>query len=262
MLCALRIAGSPPVLEDEDSGAPVEGPARPPTHEPDAEPPEPEAPDPEIDFAPPPPEPEPDEELAAAPPEPPPEVSWPDPGPVPSDGAGAIVAGSLLVPTAVGVTWALLSDPRLSKVDQIGIGVAGVGMGGIGLGILGLGIYRRVKIRRWAAAYRVVPTPQGGGLLTLGSLGGLAGLTLAPLGVYVLAQGGNVPVGAGMLAGGLVSLGVVTPLGFVFGLRQAARMRATGGWTRPPLPQVPQVRLRPQLMLGADRLGLGVAGEF
>lgn len=245
-----------------DEAGPVEGPSRPaelaPTHDIEAE----TSTEPSssgIELAPPP---TPDPETLSPPAdEQPPDTSevwWPDPGRAPGDGAGFFVSASLLIPTGALVTWGLLAEPTLSREDRIGIIVAGSGMAVLGAIGLGLGISRRMKLVRWAKAYRVVPTAQGGGLLAAGGFSLSAALTLAPLGVWVLARGGTPWVGGTMIGAGLAS-GAFASLALHFGRQRMQAWQRTGGWYRRPLPQV---GLHPRLLVTRESLGIGIGGQF
>lgn len=252
----VALFGPPPpeLSPPPDDPAPIEGPAR-----------APEASDddvPGIEFA---PTLASDDDAAdtSEAPSPLSEPSWPDPGTAPGDGAGAFVAAGALIPIGILVPIGLSLDPSLSRTDINGIIVAGVGMEVIAMGVLGLGIARRVKLRRWALAYRVQPTPQGGGLLAAGGLAGTAGLTMLPLGIWVLARGGSQPVGISLAIAGALSLGVITPPAIVFGKRRHDHYQRTGGWMRRPLPEVrPEVSWVPGVMVLPDGLGLSVGGRF
>lgn len=183
---------------------------------------------------------------------------WPDPGVAPHDGSGAFVTAGVMMAVGVLVPLGLLQDPTLTSADRSGIIGAAVGMEVIGALGLGLAISRRVKLVRWAGAYRVQPTPQGGGLLTFGGIAVAAGATLVPLGIWIMARGGGTPQATAMLIGGFASLGL-SPLGLVLGKRYANDYRTTGGWIRRPLPQV---TLAPRLLVLPGGFGVSVAGRF
>jgi hypothetical protein len=185
---------------------------------------------------------------------------WPDPGNAPSDGSAALVSAGVLIPVGVLVPLGLLQDPRLSGPDRSGIIVAGVGMEIIGVAILGIGLHRRVKLARWAGAYRVQPTPQGGGLLAFGGIALTAGVTLDLLGLWVMGRGGAMPQANAMVIGGSAAL-ALAPLGLVFGKRRANNYAATGGWVRRPMP-MPPVTVVPRLLVLQRGAGISFAGRF
>lgn len=228
------------------SEGPIEGPAPPPASS-----------EPGIELAPPPPEveeeePEPAESTAFVE-----EPSWPTPGTAPSDGAGMLVAGAILMPTTALATLALLSEARRPE-DRIGLLVGGIGLELIGAAFLGAGIHRRVKLKRWTLAYRVVARPQGGGLIAAGSLAGAFGGTLIGVGSVALRRDYTAG-GAAMLGIGIAGVGVIAPLGIYFGRQLRHEYEETGGWYRPALPTV---QLAPRLIVTDTTFGFGVAGRF
>jgi hypothetical protein len=153
-----------------------------------------------------PPPPEGVEEGPVAPP--PDEASmWPDPGTAPSDGSGLFVSAGVMVAAGVLVPLGLLQDPALSADDRGAIIGAGVGMEVIAALGLGLAVSRRMKLVRWAGAYRVQPTRQGAGLLTFGGIALSAGATLVPLGFWIMGRGGSSPQATAMVIGGAASWG-------------------------------------------------------
>lgn len=183
---------------------------------------------------------------------------WPDPGVAPANGAGLFMGSSLILASTPLWTAYLLRDPKLTRQDRIAVLVAAGGLGVLAIGGLGLGGYRQAKLRRWATAYRVVPTRQGGALLTLGGVAVALGLTGVPVGVYWLVHGGLVGWGAVASSVGAVSLGVA-PLCLYFGSQRRKAYVETGGWVRRPLPRV---RLAPRVTFTESGLGVGVAGQF
>jgi hypothetical protein len=256
-----------PRLDPKPEGAPIEGPAR-PAELGGAEPPR--EPEPGIELAPPPEldeteteaetETETEADVATADAEgKQPAIFWPDPGTAPADGTGFFVGGGVLAPTAAIVTWALLRDPSLSSVDRSGIWIAGGGMELVALIAISMGAVRRAKLVKWANAYRVIPTPQGSGLLTLGGLGVTSGLTLIPLGIWVLARGGSNEAGLAMLATGAVTGGVIAPLGLSFGTHRRKLYEQTGGWRRRP---IPELTLTPSFSISAQHVHVGLSGRF
>jgi hypothetical protein len=186
------------------------------------------------------------------------EALWPDPGTAPPDGAGAFVTAAVLIPVGVLVPLGLLQDRTLPPQGRSGIIVAGVGMEIIALAGLGLGLSRRLKLVRWAGAYRVQPTPQGGGLLAFGGIALTAGLTLAPLGFWVMARGGSLPHANAMVIGGAAALGLA-PLGLVFGKRRRDAYIDSGGWIRRPMPPVTVV---PRVLVLPRGAGISFVGQF
>jgi hypothetical protein len=186
-----------------------------------------------------------------------PAESWPDPGTAPGDGSGLFTAGGLVLASTPLWTSLLLRDPGLTREDRTNILIAGGGLGAIGIGFLALGGYRRAKLRRWAAAYRVEPTHQGGALLVLGGVAQGLGLTGVPVGIYWLVYD-NPGWGAVATAVGAVSLGLA-PLCLHFGRTRRANYLDTGGWVRRPLPQV---RLAPNVLVTRGGFGFGLAGRF
>jgi hypothetical protein len=198
--------------------------------------------------------------VEAGPAVPPPEdpTLWPDPGTAPSNGAGGFVMAGVLISVGVLVPLGLLQDPTLTRADRSAIISVGVGMGLIAALGLGLAASRRVKLVRWAGAYRVQPTPQGSGLLTFGGLALTAGATLVPLGVWIMARGGSSPHATAMLIGGSASLGLA-PLGFVLGKRRRDAYLSSGGWIRRPLPPI---TLAPRLLVLPGGAGVSLAGRF
>jgi hypothetical protein len=205
-----------------------------------------------------PPPPEGVEEGPAAPPPPDDPTLWPDPGTAPPDGAAAFVTVAVMISAGVLVPVGLLQDPTLTSADRSGIIGAAIGMEVIAALGLGLAVSRRVKLVRWAGAYRVQPTPQGGGLLTFGGIALTAGLTLMPLGFWIMSRGGARPQATAMVIGGAASLGVA-PLGIVFGKRNRDAYLSTGGWIRRPLPPV---TLAPRLLVLPGGFGVSLAGRF
>jgi hypothetical protein len=183
---------------------------------------------------------------------------WPDPGTAPASGAGMFVAAGVTIPVGVLVPLGLLQDPSLTDADRIGIIGVAAGMGLIGSLGLALAVSRRMKRVRWAGAYRVQPTPQGGGLLTFGGIALTAGATLAPLGVWIMARGGSTPHATAMLIGGTASLGLA-PLGIVLGKRRRDAYLSSGGWIRRPLPPV---TLTPRVLVLPGGFGVSFAGRF
>lgn len=259
IVIASLMLGPPPPNISEPAELPIEGPAS--DHA--AEPPGIEfAPAPTIDpdalpiEVPPPPEGVEEGPAAPSPPEDP--TLWPDPGNAPPNGAGAFVTAGVMFSVGVLVPLGLLQDPTLNGADRSGIIGAAIGMEVIAALGLGLAVSRRVKLVRWAGAYRVQPTPQGGGLLTFGGIALAAGLTLVPLGFWIMARGGSTPHANAMVIGGAASLGVA-PLGFVFGKRRRDAYLSTGGWIRRPLPQV---TLAPRVLVLPGGVGVSFAGRF
>jgi hypothetical protein len=244
VLAALMLGPPPPQIsepvelpiEDEAAEPPAIEFAPAPTLEPDALP---------IEVPPPP---EGGEEGPVAPHQDP--ALWPDPGTAPPSGAAAFVTAGVLIPVGVLVPLALLQDPTLTPPDRGGIIGAAVGMELIAALGLGLAVSRRVKLVRWAGAYRVQPTPQGGGLLAFGGIALMAGATLVPLGI--------VKHSTAMLIGGSASLGLA-PLGFALGTRYAKHYHSTGGWYRRPLPQI---TLAPRVLVLPGGWGISFAGRF
>lgn len=169
------------------------------------------------------------------------------------------VTAGVLIPVGVLVPLGLLQDPRLSGDARVSIVVAGVGMEVIGLAGLGLGLHRRMKLVRWAGAYRVQPTPQGGGLLEIGGIALTAGVTLDLLGLWIMARGGSMPQATAMLIGGSAALGLVAPLGLVFGKRRRDAYHTSGGWIRRPMPPL---TVAPRLLVLPHGAGLSLAGRF
>jgi hypothetical protein len=183
---------------------------------------------------------------------------WPDPGSAPSNGAGMFVAAGVTIPAGILVPLGLLQDPALTDADRVGIIGVAAGMGLIGSLGLGLAVSRRVKLVRWAGAYRVQPTPQGSGLLTFGGIALTAGATLVPLGLWIMGRGGSMPHANAMLIGGTVSLGI-SPLGLVVGKRYRNAYLTTGGWIRRPMPQI---TLAPRVLVLPGGFGVAFAGRF
>jgi hypothetical protein len=183
---------------------------------------------------------------------------WPDPGTAPPSGAAAFVTAGVLIPVGVLVPLGLLQDPTLTPADRGGIIGAAVGMEVIAALGLGLAISRRMKLVRWAGAYRVQPTPQGSGLLAFGGITLTAGATLVPLGIWIMARGGSTPHATAMLIGGSASLGLA-PLGLVLGRRYAKTYHSTGGWFRRPLPPI---TVTPRVLVLPGGLGVSFAGRF
>jgi hypothetical protein len=183
---------------------------------------------------------------------------WPDPGTAPPNGAGAFVAAGVTIGAGVLVPLGLLQDPGLTDADRMGIIGVAAGMGLIGSLGLGLAVSRRVKLVRWAGAYRVQPTPQGSGLLTFGAIALSAGATLAPLGLWVMGRGGSSPHATAMLIGGTASLGLA-PLGLVLGKRIRNAYLSSGGWIRRPMPQI---TLAPRVLVLPGGFGVSFAGRF
>lgn len=265
---ASLVLGPPPQLS-EPAELPIEGPAR-PALDPDASENEDEDPGPPgIEFAPaptldpsvlpievPPPPEGVEEGPAALTPGGP--TLWPDPGTAPPNGAGAFVTAAVMLSTGVLVPLGLLQDQTLSGADRSGIIGAGVGMEVIAALGLGLAVSRRMKLVRWAGAYRVQPTPQGSGLLTAGGIALAGGLTLVPLGSWIMARGGSGPHAIAMLIGGSASLGFA-PLGILLGKRRRDAYLSSGGWTRRPLPPV---TLTPRVLVLPGGFGVSFAGRF
>lgn len=252
IVIASLLLGPPPLGEQAEPADPAEppgiefAPVPAPTLEPDAF--EPELPPP----------PEGVEEGPAAPPPPEDPTLWPDPGTAPADGAGAFVTAGVMISAGVLVPLGLLQDRTLTSADRSGIIGAAVGMEVIAALGLGIAVSRRMKLVRWAGAYRVLPTPQGGGLLTFGGIAVAAGTTLVPLGIWIMARGGSSPQATAMLIGGSASLGLA-PLGIVLGKRRRDAYLSSGGWIRRPLPPV---TLAPRLLVLPGGLGVTLAGRF
>jgi hypothetical protein len=134
-------------------------------------------------------------------------------------------------------------------------------MGLIGVALIGLGTYRRVKLHRWEVAYRVRATAQGGGMLSGGGIAANFGAVLSAVGIYAFARGYGGPLPPVMLGVGLAAVGVAAPTLLVFGRKRRQRYLATGGWYRPPIPELrPEVRVVPSLVPGG--FGVGLAGRF
>jgi hypothetical protein len=183
---------------------------------------------------------------------------WPDPGTAPPNGAGAFVTVGVMVPVGVLIPLGLLQDPTLSGDARAALITTGVGIELIAALGLGIAISRRMKLVRWAGAYRVQPTPQGGGLLTFGGIALAAGATLVPLGAWIMARGGSPPHATAMLIGGSASLGLA-PLGFALGKRRRDAYLSSGGWIRRPLPPI---TLAPRVLVLAGGFGVAFAGRF
>jgi hypothetical protein len=183
---------------------------------------------------------------------------WPDPGTAPPNGSGAFVTAGVMFPVGVLVPLGLLQDPTLSGDARAAIITTGVGIEVIAALGLGIAVSRRMKLVRWAGAYRVQPTPQGGGLLTFGGIALAAGFTLAPLGLWIMARGGSSPHATAMLIGGCASIGLA-PLGFALGKRRRDVYLSSGGWYRRPLPPV---ILTPSVLMLPGGFGVSFAGRF
>lgn len=238
------LLGAPPVDPLNPSSAPLPEP-------------EPEPPTPGIEFAVPPPE---DEPAPAEGPRAPAEqqdidARWPDPGTAPSDGNGAFVSAAILAPSAALMTYLLVRPPIRGDADDISTIVVGSAMGGLALGLVGMGISRKLKLRKWAIAYRVRPTFQGGGMLAAGGLALNYGLALTLAGAF----GSGLQYRWPLLIAGLGSLGVLAPPLLIFGKRTRERYLRTGGWYRPPLPPIP-VSMSVQPLRGG--VGIGFSGRF
>jgi hypothetical protein len=183
---------------------------------------------------------------------------WPDPGTAPPNGSGAFVTAGAMIPAGVLVPLALLRDRTLSGDARAAIISTGVGIEVIAALGLGIAVSRRMKFVRWAGAYRVQPTPQGGGLLTFGGIALAAGTTLVPLGIWTMARVGSGPDAIAMLIGGSVSLGLA-PLGFALGKRRRDAYLSSGGWYRRPLPPI---TLTPSVLMLPGGFGVSFAGRF
>jgi hypothetical protein len=254
-----------------EAEGPVEGPARPE----EAEAPPPDIPPPHIDsedepgieFAIPPPE---DEEPAPVEREPPLAVSFPDPGTAPNDGASMLVLSS----TTIGLTGLALSAGLVVGLrNQTPLEwllpstlVPTVGVLAFAGGGLYLGIKRARAYRRWEIGYRVIGTPQGGGLMVGASFTLLAALGFVPAGAFAL-KNGETTLGATMIAIGSAAA-LATPIMFVIGGRRQRDYQRTGGWRRRPIPPLPSEAARPRLQLAPllapvpHGLTLGAAGRF
>jgi hypothetical protein len=130
-------------------------------------------------------------------------------------------------------------------------------------GGLVLGIQRARTHRRWELAYRVVGTPQGGGLNVGASFMLLAALGMIPSGAFAL-QRGDVASGASLIAIGSVSA-VATPIMFTLGAKRQRDYLRTGGWYRRQLPQRPaeaRLQLGPRVGPLPGGAALGVGGRF
>lgn len=211
----------------------------------DALEPEPELP---IELAPPPPS-----ELEARPATIEPVQT--DPGQAPSDGAGSLVAGAVLIP---GAALLLLLRSRDSEHTPISTITVGAGVGLIGAGLIGVGSYRRYKLNRWARVRGVIPQSQGAGLLALGGLAAGFGVSMIGGGIAMLANShkdipGSIMIGAG------ATLGAISVAPLVIGTRRRAEYQRTGGWIRRPLTHI---EIAPRLLVGRDRVELGVVGRF
>ena len=180
---------------------------------------------------------------------------WPDPGTAPSDGNGAFVSAAVLAPSAALMTYLLVRPPIQGDPDDISTIVVGSAMGGLALGLVGMGISRKLKLRKWAIAYRVRPTFQGGGMLAAGGLALNFGLAFTLAGAF----GSNLSYRWPMLIAGLGTLGVLAPPLLIFGKRTRQRYLQTGGWYRPPLPPIP-VSMSIQPLRGG--VGVGFSGRF
>src|SRR5690606_27196407 len=179
-------------------------------------------------------------------------------GQAPSDGAGLLVAGAVIIPSAALLLYLSFYDPAHQPASTI---TMGVGFGLIGAGLIGFGGYRRYKLQRWARARRVIVQRQGAGLLVVGGLTAAAGVSAIGGGIVVLALTSGPGAGAGgaTLIGAGVLLGAVAAAPLVIGKRRRVEYQQTGGWIRRPLTHI---EWAPRLMAGRDRLGLGVMGRF
>lgn len=274
---------------NEESTAPIEGPARPPS-DPPSEPPtdteptvDPDAstggellpppptfdPDgaPGIEFVIPPPESEDDPPIAEQ--ESPLAATFPDPGVAPNDGNSILVlSGTTIGLTALGFGAALaIGLERQLPLEALlpGTIVPAVGLLAFSGGGLYLGIKRAQAHHRWELAYRVVGEPQGAGLQVGGTFMLLSALLLIPSGAFAL-EGGDVESGATMIALGSVSL-VSMPIMFTVGARRKRDYARTGGWHRRPIPPIPgeseaRLRITPLVAPTIGGVTLGAAGRF
>lgn len=207
-----------------------------------------------------------------------PAQTFPDPGMAPNDGRGVLVpAATLLGLTAAGVPLVLIlglrngSNPRALWASTI---VTGTGLLAFSAGGLYMGIRRARLLRRWAIGNRVIPRPQGNGLLVGGTLALTGGLTLIIGGATLAVRNptGQNPALAGAMIGVGAGLTASSPVMFVVGARYRRRYQRTGGWRRKPVPPLPPgagVALGPPSavpMFGAQGelvgVGVGLSGRF
>jgi hypothetical protein len=221
---------------------------------------------PGIEFAVPPPE---AEEPEPAPAEPSFADQFPDPGVAPSDGVNMLVLGGTtialtLAAFSAGLTIGLRQGTDLEWLLPATI-VPAVGVLAFAGGGLYLGIKRARAYRRWEIGYRVIGSPQGGGLLVGGSFALLGALGLIPAGVVALNS--NAQLGATMIAVGTASA-IASPVMFVVGARNQRRYQRTGGWKRRPVPPLPpgaitsRLELRPMIIPLYGGASVGAGGRF
>ena len=268
-------ASSAPEGSAEPESSPPSGVVPAPTLDPTLDPtlvPAPELPPPGessegIEFAVPPPEPDPTpEELEG-------EIAvprFPDPGTAPNDGVSILVlSGTTIGLTAAGFSAGLAIGLRnqtpLSWLLPSTL-VPTVGLLAFAGGGLYLGVKRRQAYRRWEIGYRVIGTPQGGGLRIGASFALLGALGFIPSGVFALNQG-NDALGASLLAVGGTAA-VLTPIMFTIAAKRKRDYQRTGGWRREPLPPRPsapaaaRIELMPMVTPLVGGFSLGAVGRF
>lgn len=169
-------------------------------------------------------------------------------GQAPPNGGSWIAGGAFLIPFSLyGMNILLASDAELgrsTRSSEIAILVAGSAMGAGGIAMIGIGIHRAVKLRRWARRHRVQALPQGGALLTFGTLGLLGGLAM----VITHADAAD-PIDRTYLGIGSALI-ATAPIEIAVGSYYARRWQTRGGWRR----------LQPRLTIAPTPFGL--VGRF
>jgi hypothetical protein len=197
-------------------------------------------------------------------------AEFPDPGSAPNDGISILtLSGTTIALTGVGFSAGLIVGLQRGVALEWLLPstiVPTVGLLAFSGGGLYLGIKRARAYRRWEAGYRVIGTPQGGGLKIGGSFALLGALGFIPSGAFAL-RNDQSELGATMLAIGCVAA-VATPIMFTVGAGYQRDYQRTGGWRRRPVPPLPpgaegaRLQFIPMVLPLPGGVGLGAVGQF